>query len=282
MQASVIDFQPMGPQHLEGAHLLSSQARWPHRREDWQMLLHLSEGRVLVDVGRVLATIFLTPFGEDVATINMVIVSESLRGRGIGKALMHEALTLAGNRECRLVATSDGLPLYRKLGFVETGEILQHQGPLAIVPPRPDGVDWADFADREQIVALDRQALDADRHRLIDRLMTDGRLAVIRQNGAVVGYAAIRDFGRGRVVGPVVAPSQAEAIALLSFLFSTCNVGDFLRVDTDSNSGIADWLIAHGLVHVGGGIAMIRPGKTLPRSINHPVSRFALASQALG
>jgi GNAT superfamily N-acetyltransferase len=282
VQAAVIDFQPMGPQHLDGAHSLSSQAGWPHRLEDWQMLLHLSEGRVLVDVGRVLATIFLTPYGTDVATINMVIVDESLRGRGIGKALMQETLTLAGKRECRLVATADGLPLYRKLGFVETGEILQHQGPLALVPARPEGVDWADLADRDQILALDRDALCADRHRLIETLMAHGRMAVIRRNGVIVGYAAIRDFGRGKVVGPVIAQSHADADDLLSFLFSTCRAGQFLRVDTDVDSGIADWLTAHGLAHVGGGIAMTRPGKTSAGSLTSTASRFALASQALG
>lgn len=283
MQASVIDFQPMQPQHLDGAHLLSRQAQWPHRLDDWQMMLRLSEGRVLIDVGRVVATILLTPFGKDVATINMVIVDEGLRGRGIGRALMQEALRIAGARECRLVATADGLPLYRKLGFVETGEILQHQGSLTVVPQAPEGVDWADLADRNQILALDRQALHADRQALIETLIGSGRVAVIRQGGAVAGYAVIRDFGRGKVVGPVIAPSRSEALALLSFLISTCGTGQFLRVDTDPQSGVADWLTAHGLAHVGGGIAMARLGQlSADPSPVSSVSRFALASQALG
>lgn len=282
MQAAVIDLQAMEPQHLEGALMLSRQAKWPHRLEDWRMLLTLSRGLVLVDVGRVMATIFLTPFGEDVATINMVIVDESLRGRGIGKTLMQQALALAGDRECRLVATTDGLPLYRKLGFVETGEILQLQGPLSTVPLAPPDVTWAQDADRAEILALDRQALGADRRILIDYLATHGRIAVLRRRGELVGYGVIRDFGRGEVVGPVIAGQDEDARSLISFLFSTRQAGSFLRVDTTSGAGLADWLSDHWLVNAGGGIAMIRAGKRSALPSDPTIHRFALASQALG
>ena len=70
----------------------------------------------------------MTPYGDDAATINMVIVDAAMRGRGLGRKMMEEALAKAGERTCCLVATQEGLPLYEKLGFVATGEIVQHQG----------------------------------------------------------------------------------------------------------------------------------------------------------
>ena len=50
----------------------------------------------------------------------MIIVDESQRARGLGRHLTTAVMALAGERECRLTATSDGLPLYEKLFFVAT------------------------------------------------------------------------------------------------------------------------------------------------------------------
>ncbi|WP_234818623.1 GNAT family N-acetyltransferase [Sinorhizobium fredii] len=58
----------------------------------------------------------MTPFGDTCSAINMIIVDESQRGRGLGRQLTSAVMELAGDRECRLTATSDGLPLYEKLG----------------------------------------------------------------------------------------------------------------------------------------------------------------------
>lgn len=283
MQNAVIDLQPMRPEHLKGAWALSKQAGWPHRLEDWQMLFGLSRGLVVLDDAQsVIATTFMTPYGCDTATINMVIVDQALRGRGIGRLLMMKAINLAGDRECRLVATEDGLPLYRKLGFAETGEIFQYQGPLAATPALSADVSWAEAADHAAIRALDQAALATDRTALIDYLTAHGRLAVLKTAGAVVGYAAIRPFGKGEVIGPVVVQGAEEARSLLAFLFASRPAGTFLRVDLDGRSALADWVASLGLNHVGGGIAMRRPGR-LPRAISSTsIHRFALASQALG
>ena len=73
----------------EALSQLSRQAGWPHRLEDWQMALALSGGIVALDAdGRVVGTVLVTPFRADCATINMVIVDEAMRGRGLGRKLM--------------------------------------------------------------------------------------------------------------------------------------------------------------------------------------------------
>ncbi len=243
------------------------------------MLLQLSNGLVAVENDKVVATIFVTPYGDEVATINMVIVDESMRGRGIGRRIMQAALEIVGERECRLVATTDGLPLYESLGFRKNGAIVQHQGTLraCIAPPM---VEWATEADLEEIVALDRVAYPADRSQLIQALFRAGRLAVLREAGALRGYAGWRPFGRGELCGPVIAETAHAAEDLLRFLFAT-RPGVFMRVDTGVETGLASFLTEHGLVHVGGGIPMRRA----PSSASSPVPSvhtFALASQALG
>jgi GNAT superfamily N-acetyltransferase len=279
VQATAIDLRPLDQSHLQSALALSRQAGWPHRLEEWQMLHDLSHGLVAIENEKVVGTIFVTPYGDQIATINMVIVDESMRGRGIGRRIMQAALEIVGTRECRLVATADGLPLYESLGFRKTGEIVQHQGTLRACIA-PSTVEWATKADLEEIIALDRIAYPADRSQLIRALFSAGRLAVLREAGALHGYAAWRPFGRGELCGPVVAETASAAEDLLSFLF-TARPGVFMRVDTGVETGLASFLLEHGLVHVGGGISMRRT----PSSVSSPVPSvhtFALASQALG
>ena len=279
MQASAIDVRPLDHSHLQSALALSRQAGWPHRLEEWQILLELSNGLVAIENEKVVATIFVTPYGTNVATINMVIVDEAMRGRGIGRRMMQVALDIVGARECRLVATAEGLPLYQSLGFEKTGEIVQHQGPLRACIAA-GAVDRATSADFDHIVALDRLAYGEDRTALLRTLFQAGRLAVLRKTDGLRGYAALRTFGRGELCGPVVAETAADAEALLSFLFAA-HPGVFMRVDTGVETGLAPFLLEHGLAHVGGGIAMRRAASPAPSNTSS-FHTFALASQALG
>jgi predicted N-acetyltransferase YhbS len=279
MQQDEIEIQAFGPGHIEGAVALSRHEKWPHRPEDWQMALQLSSGVVALDSGgRVAGTILVTPYGKDCATINMVIVDIRQRGKGLGRKLMERAFALAGDRPLRLVATADGTPLYEKLGFVPSGTILQHQGKVVDLVA-PHGVEAAGKDDLAEIKALDRDAYGAERRALIDALAERGEFAVIRRHGAIEGYAAIRPFGRGEVIGPVIAGSAGDAKALISF-FAAFRPGAFLRVDTDSRTGIAGWLEQIGLAHAGGGVAMDRPAKKAAEQARPRV--YALANQALG
>jgi predicted N-acetyltransferase YhbS len=278
MQASQIELVEFTPDHLDGAHALSRQAKWPHRREDWAMVLGLSTGVVALETDRVVGTTLVTQFGEQAASINMVIVDEAMRGRGIGQRLLDFALQESTGRECRLVATLEGLPLYEKLGFRETGKIVQHQG-MVTATSCSDEVDWAVGDEIAELVALDQAALGLDRSNLIAVLAKQGSIAILRRHGRIIGFAVLRAFGRGDLAGPVVAATADDARRLLTFLFAA-RPGAFLRVDTPEASGLGQWLAAHGLAHVGGGIAMRRGGAI--SSETSSFHTFALASQALG
>ncbi|RUM22339.1 N-acetyltransferase [Rhizobium vallis] len=278
MQTRQIDLVAFGPEHLEGAVELSRQAGWPHRLEDWQMAFVLSEGAVAIKDGRVVGTVLTTIYEADCATINMVIVDEVMRGRGLGRKLMDAALELAGNRPLRLVATEQGSPLYEKLGFRETGAIRQHQGVAKEITALP-GTEAATAGDMEAIIELDRRAFGADRRRLLAYLAAAGEFAVMRRDGRVCGFAALRTFGRGEVIGPVVAGSLDDAKALVAH-FIARRPGQFLRVDTTVDTGLVPWLAEQGLAHVGGGIAMAKP--MIPGRADPAAATFALVNQALG
>lgn len=279
MQMGDIEIKAFAAEHLEAAVRLSREAGWPHRPEDWQVAQQLSEGVVATEEnGNVVGTALVTPYGSDCATINMVIVDSAMRGRGLGRRLMDAALAIGGARPLRLIATSDGLPLYEKLGFRQTGTILQHQGIVASARSSAN-TQAATADDLSAITALDRQAFGADRTALMRRLFEIGKFAVIRNGREITGFACIRAFGRGEVIGPVVAGNLKDAQSLVSH-FLAQRIGSFVRVDTIAAAGLAPWLLQHALSHVGGGIAMSRPLSI--QSAASTATTFALANQALG
>jgi ribosomal protein S18 acetylase RimI-like enzyme len=163
------DFQikPFTNQHLGDAVRLSQQNNWPHRKDDWALMLSVSQGVVAMCAGHVTGTALTTLYGEDHATSNMIIVDGAYQGMGLGRRLMGEILTMADGRENRLIATEIGLPLYSKLGFEVTGRISQHQGMLRNTPKDDGRCARDDAPDLERLCELDRQACGMDRYRLM-------------------------------------------------------------------------------------------------------------------
>jgi predicted N-acetyltransferase YhbS len=281
MTSDAITLIAFSPDHLEGAVQLSQQAGWPHRPEDWHMALAMSKGCVAVagPDNRVIGTALMTPYGSEAAAINMVIVDAAVRGHGTGRRLMEGVLSLAGDRSLQLVATESGLSLYEKLGFRGSGVVVQHQGQVVKSVTAPSGVRAARPDDMAAITELDRAAYGAERRRLIGLLADVGSLAVLERMDRLVGFAALRPFGRGEVIGPVVAANLDDARLLVSH-FLAARAGAFLRIDTDVTTRLGPWLAGIGLADVGGGIAMRRP--IVAAAAKRPFFTFALANQAFG
>lgn len=113
--------------------------------------------------------------------------------------------------------------------------------------------------------------------------MTDALLDVangiaLDRDGELLGFALFRRFGRGHVIGPVIAPDARRAQALISHWLAL-NEGMFVRLDLPSDSGLSDWLEGLGLPRVDTVVAMARGA--VP--VGDPALRaFAIVSQALG
>lgn len=277
MTASDITIVDLGLADAAEAQRLSLQEAWPHRLEDWQFLLDISYGVGAVCDGRLVGTAVLTPYGDLAATCNMIIVDPSMRGLGLGRRLVERLLQHAGNRECRLTATQSGLPLYEKLGFVATGEIRQHQGVVKATAPAGE-VSEATAADLAGLIALDRAALGLDRSALMTKLIAEEPFLLLRDGHELRGFASCRPFGRGSILGPLIARDDEAFRTLLAAALSRYE-GRFMRVDLTTAADIT-LVEAAGLVHVGGGIAMTRPGD-IGAQPTGAARVYALASQAL-
>ncbi|WP_245656669.1 GNAT family N-acetyltransferase [Novosphingobium naphthalenivorans] len=243
----------MTAQDIDAAVELSREQGWPHREEDWAQFLEWGEGLVALLDGRIAGTIMGWRFGEDMATLGMVIVTNAAQGQGIGRKLMQAMLESLAGRTVVLNATDEGLPLYKKLGFEVTGTVLQHQGSVPAVPlaellpgerVRPMGASGDGLGD------LYSKASGMDRHALFDALAECGSTVVLSREHQPVGFAQLRRFGRGWSIAPVVAPDLGGAKALVSHWLGL-NTNTFCRLDVTLESGLSEWLQKLGLPCVG-------------------------------
>jgi predicted GNAT family N-acyltransferase len=271
---------PFARAHLEGALKLSQEMSWPYRFEDWDFALQLGHGFVLQRAGVVIGTAAWWPYGDTHASAGMIIVATAAQGRGYGARLMDALLASAHPRTIALNSTAEGIMLYRRRGFVPIGVIHQHQG----IPrecheaPRSCLVRSMAASDFEAITRLDREATGLERRPLLDRLVQSGDGYVLQRDGMPRGYAISRRFGRGHVIGPVVAESPTDARALIEAALA--GLGRvFVRIDTSASSQLGDWLEGIGLQQVGDATTMIMGTQALSTG---PARTFAIANQSFG
>lgn len=272
--------RPLTEADIEAVHGLSVEVGWPHRADDWRLVLELGHGVVACDdAGRVMGSAMWWPFGEELATIGMVIVSPRMQARGTGRRVMREIFSAAGTRALRLVATAAGQRLYESEGFRATRMIAQYQGVADAAAAVADSrVREAQEADWPLIAALDAEAYGGDRSRMLAALRRVGRTFVLEEGGRIAGFSICRPFGRGHVVGPLVAADAGQAVALAS-PHVRAHAGSFLRLDTPERDGpLVAFAEACGLSNVDRVVQMTRgtPPATGPARV------FALTSQALG
>lgn len=270
---------PFAKTHLQGALKLSQEMSWAHRIEDWDVALGLGQGFVLQDeAGEVIGTAIWWAYGEAHASTGMIIVAKAAQGRGYGARLMDALLAAAHPRAMMLNSTAEGAALYKRRGFVPIGVIQQHQG----VPrerneaPPHSLVRTMAASDFEAVVRLDLEATGWARQPMLRRLIEIGDGYVLAREGVTRGYAVCRLFGRGHVIGPVVAENPDDARALIEATLARLG-SVFVRVDTTVNSQLGEWLEGIGLQKVSDVTTMVLGAQVQSTG---PARMFALASQA--
>ena len=127
-------------------------------------------------------------------------------------------------------------------------------------------------------MGLDHEATGWTRREMLNRLIEVGDGYVLLRDGIPRGYAISRLFGRGHVIGPVVAESPTDARALIEAALAPLG-SVFVRVDTSATSQLGEWLEGIGLQQVSDATTMVL-GTQMPST--GPARTFALANQSFG
>jgi GNAT superfamily N-acetyltransferase len=237
---------------VELLQALTISVRWPHRAKDLELLRRAGHGIVAVDdIGRVFGSAMWFPHGDNFATIGLVITTPRTQSQGGGRWLMDQILEQCGDRDLALNATHAAYPMYVSLGFTTEAIVFMRQGEAPqYLPPLPplDG-ELGEISDDglADIAALDRRAFGSDRAKVLALLSADASIATLSRGGEIVGYSMCREFGRGHVIGPMVAKNDIDAIHLTAIHLKKVS-GRFARVDTREREGVfADFLEQAGL-----------------------------------
>lgn len=272
---------------LERLQALSISVGWPHRAEDWQFARGVGHGFVALDeIDRVLGSAMWFPHGDDFATIGMVITSPRLQFLGVGDWLMKRVMAASAGRSYRLNATRAAHALYRSLGFVANRTVFQCQGEARRSEETVGGgaVRRLDATDLPAVTALDARAFGTPRTGLIARLFAQSVGYGIDRDGELVAFSLCRPFGRGHVVGPVVAGLDDDAVALVR-PHVDAHDGEFLRLDTHLEDGVFPLFLARSGLRIFDTVLTMSLGAPLAdpatRGPDRPVT-FALAAHALG
>jgi GNAT superfamily N-acetyltransferase len=248
---STLREHPLDASHVPQCLALSAAAGWNQIEADWRLMLRLGRGLGVSDGGRLVATTIMLPFERRFAWISMVLVGEPFRRRGLATRLMRRAVDELIGVGCvpLLDATPAGREVYQRLGFRDCWAMARlacagavspdvardlHVRPLA-----PD--DWA------SVLELDRGVFGADRSGILRDLARRVPQAalVAERDDRICGASFARDGRLATQLGPVIAPDNSAARALLTRALTEIAGPVFIDVP-DRHATIGAWLRALG------------------------------------
>ncbi|MBT9385103.1 GNAT family N-acetyltransferase [Pseudooceanicola sp. CBS1P-1] len=276
--------EALDPSMVNRLHELTVSVFWPHRAPDIELVVGLGTGYVALDeIGRPLSSVMGFCSDPDFAMLGMMVTMPRLQAQGTGGRLLRRVMTDCQGRDLRLSATRQGYRLYESAGFTPVGLVYQHQGiARAIRPPASvPGLSLRPLEprDMEAVLGLDLHAFGAARRAILDVLLGASEAIVAERGGQIEGFAMMRNFGKGKVIGPLIAEQDDVAMQLAAH-FIMAQEGSFLRLDTIVESERFEAFLSAAGMGVYDTVTDMRFGR-LRRATTGPVT-YGLAMQSLG
>ena len=220
--ANAIEIRLLFESDIPAAMRLKDAAGWNQTEADWRRLLTLEPNGCFAAVkdDRVVGTTTTTTYGNELAWIGMVLVEPQQRQQGIATQLMNVALDYLKTRVAtvKLDATAQGQPLYEGLGF-HVESVLERWSGTA----NTRHAETPNALDHHDLLAFDRIAFNADRSKLIEKLIDDACVPPVllrAADGTLNGYALARRGSNADYIGPVVAKDSQHVATLLDQVLS--------------------------------------------------------------
>ena len=260
------------------------------RREGWDAtaelfetcLAHEPDGCFVAELdGRRAGMVTTTRYPRS-GWIGNLIVPPECRRQGVGERLMRHALrhlTQHSLKTIRLEADPQGVPLYRRLGFVDEYESLRFRRPaggrgLRAAATRVTAGDLPAIAD------LDSACFGDDRRKLLTLLWPQAHAATWQSDeGCARGYILATRSRVGLRIGPWVAEEPAVAESLLRTLLADWPDTTIVLGVPSPNRDAASLLVSHGFVPTPSCLRMVLGERV---ATGRPERIFAIANGAMG
>lgn len=186
---------------------------WGYTSPEIERMLKLEPGGTFIWEDKEPIGVITTVVHNHVGVIGHFVVSAKARGKGIGRALLKRGLEHIQSRNADsviVIATDDGVPVYKKHGFRFHREILcKHylidDSHTKLPRRRPEPMRRGDL---ETIAAIDSQLFGDERRKLVSLLYEESPRSCFKvvEEGWIVGYCMGRKTATGYDFGPWVCP----------------------------------------------------------------------------
>lgn len=252
------EIEELRSESLPAALSLAESRGWTVHVPEWQVLLSIGKCFALFGDDGLVSTVTAVPQGG-VCALGMLLVRADCQRRGIGTSMLRHAMTAVPAQSFVLAATLMGVPVYRRIGFVPFGRIVQLRAERPPVGPeegRGVRLRQARADDVGEMACLETTAHGWDRGEVITRAVRMSRRTLVAtsghgEHGEVAGFRCIRGHGPGSIVGPLTARDPSTAKALLSGLCRGVHGPITLQVHAHQRRLLA-WAGGHGFTETGG------------------------------
>lgn len=262
---------------------LCRHAQWNQVARDWELFLKLSPDgcRVAVE-DKVIGTVTTLNYENRFSWISMVLVDPAFQRKGVGTALLYEALDFLQHQETiKLDASPDGRNLYLKLNFIEEYALFRMtrqevSGQLKTHSTRPITRN-----DLVRIGQYDSPIFGSNRHHLLQWLYDGAKQVgfVSEVEHKILGYCLGRKGEHYFHIGPVVSDNPETAKDLVTAALNQCSGHPAMLDISLFDLTWKDWLISLGFEEQ-------RPFYRMYRGLNRfpgiPEKQYAIAGPEFG
>lgn len=235
--------------------------------------------------GKIVSSAAIMTYDTNLASIGMVIVHANYRGLGLGKLVTQKCIeSVSPHTAIMLVATKDGEPLYKKLGFTTVDYVHKYLADnysgvhnLASNEYTIEVYNESDFAE---IVRLDAAAFGDKRSNFLrNRVKQAKHCIVVRDHQTnIIGFGLSIQGPINLMLGPIIAPDSITASLIMNTLAKDHH--GKLRMDVPSgHAEMIKWLEQNGFTEVNRPPVMILHAEEMPTRNN---TLFAIAAQIFG
>ncbi|MDM5247858.1 GNAT family N-acetyltransferase [Lysinibacillus sp. G4S2] len=235
--------------------------------------------------GKIVSSAAIIAYDSNLVSIGMVIVHENYRGFGLGKLATQKCIdSVSEHTAIMLVATKEGEPLYKKMGFTTVDYVHKYIADNYSGEKNFVSHEWSveDFqeVDFAAIVRLDEVAFGEKRSNFLrNRIKQSKRCIVVKDHQAnIIGFGMSIAGPINLILGPIVAPDAQTATDIFDTLTKDHN--GKLRIDVPSgHAEFTKFLEQSGFTEANTPPVMILRAEKMPARNN---TLFAIAAQIFG
>lgn len=212
--------QPLDVADLPAAAKLLAGEGWNFTTRELGRLLATGPGlSVAAWEGAELRGLLTVTRHGDLAWVGNVVTHPQHRGKGLGEAMVRDALArcaAAGVTTVKLCAVAKAETLYRRIGFADEGPVatyaMVHERPTH----RPPEAEVLMADDLPDLVALDKPRFGADRSTLLRLLLRDypdTGVGLRDSLGRLQAFGFLKTGDEGSELGPLVLGREDSATA---------------------------------------------------------------------